>query len=197
MDTLSEPQLRALLLQFRQGDEPAFNQLYSTYAKVLYRKINSIVKDDDVAEELLQDLFLKIWDKRRLINIDHSFVAFLYTVAQNLVYDYLRKVSRDKRLQATLLINAVDYYMQTEEALIGKETAAIIQQAIDKLSESRKKVFILCKMEGKTYQQAADELGISIATVNSHMVKSISFIKEYLHKNPEIGLLLIFGVILC
>ncbi|WP_316837842.1 RNA polymerase sigma-70 factor [Pedobacter nutrimenti] len=196
MDTLSEPQLKALLLQFRQGDEPAFNALYSTYAKVLYRKINSIVKDDDVAEELLQDLFLKIWDKRRLINIDQSFVAFLYTVAQNLVYDYLRKVSRDKRLQASLLINAVDYYMQTEEALIGKETAAIIQQAINKLSESRKKVFILCKIEGKTYQQAADELGISIATVNSHMVKSISFIKEYLYKNPEIGLLLIFGVIL-
>lgn len=196
MKFLEENELTLLLLQLRQGQEPAFNKLYLTYGKSLYRKINAIVKDEFIADELLQDLFLKVWEKRTDLKPEHSFTAFLYTVANNLVYDYFRKVSKDKRLHARLLINAVDYYMQTEENLIGKETSAIIQQAIDKLSDHRRRVFTLCKIEGKSYQEAADLLGISVATVNSHMVNSIRFIKEFLYKNQEFGVALIIASML-
>ncbi|WP_316814800.1 RNA polymerase sigma-70 factor [Pedobacter nyackensis] len=191
MKFLEEDELKLLLLQLKQGYEPAFNNLYLAYSKPLYRKINAIVKDESIADELLQDLFLKVWEKRNSIKSEHSFTAFLYTIANNLVFDYFRRVSKDKRLHARLLINAVDYYMQTEENLIGKETAAIIQQAIDKLSEQRRKVFTLCKIEGKSYQEVANILGISVATVNTHMVNSIRFIKEYLYKNQEIGMAII------
>ena len=90
----------------------------------------------------------------------------------------------------------MDYYLQTEENLIGKETSAIIQQAISKLTDQRRNVFTLCKIEGKSYQEAAVALGISVATVNSHMVNSIRFIKEYLRKNQEIGTMLIIATIL-
>ncbi|SMC94817.1 RNA polymerase sigma factor [Pedobacter nyackensis] len=193
---VDEEELKLLLLQLKQGHEPAFNALYLAYSKVLYRKINSIVKDESVADELLQDLFLKVWEKRAWINTDLSFTSFLYTIANNLVYDYFRKVSKDKRLHARLLINAVDYYLQTEENLIGKETSAIIQQAISKLTDQRRNVFTLCKIEGKSYQEAAAALGISVATVNTHMVNSIRFIKEYLRKNQEIGTMLIIASIL-
>ncbi|NQX39192.1 RNA polymerase sigma-70 factor, ECF subfamily [Pedobacter steynii] len=191
MKFLEAEELQALLLQLRQGHEPAFNALYLAYSKMLYQKINRVVKDEFVADELLQDLFLKVWKMRADIRPEQSFVSFLHTVAKNLVYDYFRKISKDKRLHERLLLNAVDYYMQTEEALIGKETSDIIQQAISRLSESRRKVFILCKMEGKSYQEAADILGITVATVNSHMVTSIRSIKEYLHKNQEIGTIII------
>lgn len=193
---LEEEQLRQLLLQLRQGHEPSFNSLYLTYSKPLYRKINGIVKDESVADELLQDLFLKVWEKRADIKPEYSFAAFLYTSANNLVYDYFRKVSKDKRLHARMLINAVDYYMQTEENLIGKETSALIQQAIDQLSDQRKKVFALCKIEGKSYQEAANILGISVATVNTHMVNSIRSIKEYLYKNQEIGIAILIATAL-
>lgn len=191
MKFLEENELALLLSQLKQGHEPAFNALYLTYSKALYKKINSIVKDEFIADELLQELFLKVWEKRADIKPEFSFSAFLYTVANNLVYDYFRKISKDKRLHARLLINAVDYYMETEENLIGKETSVIIQQAIDQLSLQRKKVFILCKIEGKTYQQAADLLGISVATVNTHMVNSIRLIKEHLYKNQEVGIAVI------
>jgi len=196
MKFLEEDELKLLLLQLKQGHEPAFNALYLTYSKALYKKINGIVKDEAIADELLQDLFLKVWEKRAYIKPECSFAAFLYTIANNLVYDYFRKISKDKRLHARLLINAVDYYMQTEENLIGKETSAIIQQAIDKLSDQRKRVFTLCKIEGKSYQEAADILGISVATVNTHMVNSIRFIKEYLYKNQEITLAIFIALVL-
>ena len=191
MKFLEAEELQALLWQLKEGHEPAFNALYLAYSKPLYQKINRVVKDDSVADELLQDLFLKVWKMREDIRPEQSFVSFLHTVAKNLVYDYFRKISKDKRLHERLLVNAVDYYLQTEEALIGKETSDIIQQAISRLSESRRKVFILCKMEGKSYQEAADILGITVATVNSHMVSSIRSIKEYLHKNQEIGTIII------
>ncbi|SMC96766.1 RNA polymerase sigma factor [Pedobacter africanus] len=187
MKFLAAEELAALLLQLKQGNEPAFNTLYLTYSKPLYKKINRVVKDESVADELLQDLFLKIWEKREDIRPEQSFVSFLHTVANNLVYDYFRKISKDKRLHARLLVNAVDYYMQTEEALINKETSGMIQEAINSLSESRRKVFILCKIEGKSYQEAADILGITAATVNSHMVNAIRFIKEHLYKKENIS----------
>lgn len=196
MKFLEAERLQALLLQLQQGNEPAFNTLYLVYSKLLYKKINRIVKDESVADELLQDLFMKVWEKRQDIRPEQSFVSFLHTIANNLVYDYFRKISKDKRLHARLLLNAVDYYLQTEEALIGKETSGIIQEAIDKLSESRRKVFILCKIEGKSYQEAAALLGITVATVNSHMVSAIRFIKEYLYKNQEISTILLVSAIL-
>ena len=193
---LEAEQLGRLLSELKQGKEPAFNVLYLTYSKDLYRKINAVIKDESVSDELLQDLFLKIWEKRADIRPEQSFIAFLHTVANNLVYDYFRKVSKDKRLRAKLLINAVDYYMQTEENLIGKETWRIIELAIDKLSDQRRKVFMLCKIEGKSYQEAADLLGITVATVNSHMVSSIRFIKEYLHKNQDVGATILIAAVL-
>lgn len=196
MKFFEETELQHVLLQLKQGYEPAFNSLYLTYSKAIYKKINRIVKDESVADELLQDLFLKIWEKRESINTDQSFTAFIYTVANNLVYDYLRKVSKDKRLHSRLLINAVDYYLHTEELLIEKETAKIIDAAIGQLSESRRNVFKLCKIEGKTYQEAATILGITVATVNSHMVNSIKSIKAYLYKNQEIGLFMVISMIL-
>lgn len=192
---VEEDELQHLLLQLRQGYEPAFNALYLTYSKALYKKINGIVKDESIADELLQDLFLKVWEKRQDIKLDQSFTAFLYTVANNLVYDYFRKISKDKRLHERLLINAVDYYLHTEENLISKETWSIIEEAIGKLSDQRRKVFKLCKIEGKSYQEAAAILGITVATVNSHMVNSMRFIKEYLHKNQEIGVIIVVAAI--
>lgn len=196
MKFLEAEELQSLLLQLKQGNEPAFNNLYLSYSKLLYKKINRLVKDESVADELLQDLFLKVWERRAQINPAQSFVSFLHIVANNLVFDYFRKVARDKRLQARLLFNAVDYYMQTEEALIGKETSAMVQQAIDSLSEARKKVFVLCKIEGKSYQEVAGILGISVATVNSHMVHAIRFIKEHLYKNQNISTLIIVSAVL-
>ena len=191
----SDSDLKELVLQLQHGDESAFNKLYLYYSTPLYKKINSIVKDESISDEILQDLFLKVWEKKDSIKIEHSFAAFLYTVANNLVYDYLRKVSKDKRLQARLMINAVDYYLQIEEQLIGKETNAIIQQAISQLSEQRRNVFILCKLEGRSYQEAADILGVSVSTINSHIVNSTRFIKKYLYKNQELHNALIVSIV--
>lgn len=93
----------------------------------------------------MQNLFLKVWEKRDEIHAE-QFTSLLYTIAKNMVYDYLRKVSRDKNLHAYMLINAVDYYSQTDEILLKKETSRIIDEAVTGLSEQKRKVFVLCKV---------------------------------------------------
>ena len=134
MKISEDEELKRLLLGLISGSESAFNKVYTAYAKTLFRKILQIVKDKAIAEELLQDLFLKLWQKRNTINVDLSFNAYLYSIANNLVYDYLRKVSTDRRLIAKLTLNSVDHYLHSEELFAAKETSKAIQDAISKLT---------------------------------------------------------------
>lgn len=194
MKLIDDAELPLLLEQLRQGEERAFNVIYKTYFKPLYRKVFSMIKDEMIADELIQDLFLKIWHKREEISYEHSFPAYLYKIANNLVFDYFRKIAKDKRLIARLLIHATDFYMHSDELLESKESNALLMKAIDQLSPQRKLVFICCKLEGKSYEEASKELGISIATVNSHMTQSLRSVREYMLKNYHVA---VISILIC
>ncbi len=183
MSVLTESRQKELIKLLNLGDEEAFNKLYTAYINPIYKRILFIVKEEHIAEELSQDLFVKIWNKKEEIDAEKSFKSFLYTIAHNLVYDFLRKRSRDKRMVDCFTMNAVDYYWHTEEAFQVKETQKIITEAIANLPPQGKQVFTLCKLEGKSYNEVSYLLGITAATVNSHMVKSSRFVKEYIYRN--------------
>jgi RNA polymerase sigma-70 factor (ECF subfamily) len=191
MKLIDDKELPLLLEQLQQGEERAFNIIYKAYFRPLYRKVFSMIKDEMIADELIQDLFLKVWNKREEINPGHSFQAFLYTVANNLVFDYFRKIAKDKRLTARLLVNATDFYMHSDELLESKESKALVMKAIDQLSPQRKLVFTCCKLEGKSYEEASLELGISVATVNSHMTQALRTVREYILKNYDVAIVLV------
>ncbi|RKR82925.1 RNA polymerase sigma-70 factor (ECF subfamily) [Mucilaginibacter gracilis] len=194
MKLIDDSELPVLLEQLRQGEERAFNTIYKAYFKPLYRKVFSMIKDEMIADELIQDLFLKVWHKREEINPKQSFQAYLYTVANNLVFDYFRKIAKDKRLTARLLIHATDFYMHSDELLESKESMQLLLKAIDQLSPQRKLVFTCCKLEGKSYEEASKELGISVATVNSHMTQSLRTVREYILKNYDVA---VVSVLVC
>ena len=192
---LEDAEIKTLVIQLRGGSEPAFNKLYTALGKIFYKKIFAMVKDEGVTEDLLQHLFMKVWQKRTELDPERSFKGYLGTIAQNLVYDYLRKAASNKKIIETILITAVDFYRHTEENLISKETTEIINQAIDQLSPQRKQAFILCKIEGKSYEGTSKAMGISVATVNSHMVKSLRFLKDHLMQNPDVAVAFIVGLL--
>jgi len=179
-----------LLERLRQGDEPAFNLLYKAYSKPLYLRIMRMVKNKDTADELLQELFIKLWNSREKIDSQKSFQSYMYTIAQHMVYNYFRKVVRNEALINSLLQDAADHYLSSDTLLEDKQTAQLLQDAIDQLSPQRKQVFNLCKVEGKSYEEAARIMGISTATVNSHMTRAIQSIKEYVLKHQDLAVLL-------
>jgi RNA polymerase sigma-70 factor (family 1) len=188
---LKDDQQKQLLVLLRQGNEPAFNTLYKAYSKPLYLRVLRMVKNADDADELLQELFIKLWDNRKIIDLEKSFKSYMYTIAHNLVSNYFRKIANDQALIRSILQNATIYYLNAQELLENKEVSKLLQQAIDQLTRQRKQVFQLCKIEGKSYEEAAELMGISIATINSHMTKSLQSIREYLHKHQDLMILVL------
>ena len=179
-----------LLIRLKYGDEQAFNAIYKIFSPSLYLRILRMVKDEDVADELLQELFIKLWDNHPKIDPDKSFQSYIYTIAQNLVYNYFRKVSSDNHLIQSLLVRSTEQYLNGQQILENKEISGILKDAIDQLTPQRKLVFNLCKLEGKSYEETSRILGISVATVNSHMTQSLQSIKAYLSKHYHAAFLL-------
>ncbi|UKJ06765.1 RNA polymerase sigma factor [Solitalea lacus] len=182
---LEDDILQQLLIKLKEGDESAFTALYKAYSKPLYLRILRMVKNAEDAEELLQELFIKLWNNRETIDLEKSFQSYMYTIAQNLVYNFFRKVANDQTLINSLVANTMDYCLDAQELLENKEKSLLLQRAIDQLTTQQKRVFQLCKIEDKSYAETAELLGISIATVNSHMTKSLQSIKDFVleHRN--------------
>jgi RNA polymerase sigma-70 factor (family 1) len=184
-----------LLQQLQRGEVSAFSSLYHQHSKTLYRKIVWMVNDEEVAKELLQDLFLKLWESREKIDLTKPFRSFLYTIAVNLVYDYFRKATKRKELESHILTLAVDYYTHVEEAMISKETLEMLNDVINQLPPQRKQIFVLCKVDGKSYDEVSEMLNISRSTIHDHIVKANRMIKDYLSKHPDILLYLLISVL--
>lgn len=176
-----------------EGNEKAFHVLYYHYSPRIYAKLLKLVKSADLAQELLQQLFVGIWLRRNTIDPDKSFRSYLFTCANNLVIDLYRKIRRDKLLMNRLLLAVEEQYLHTEEWLYEKETSRLIKDAINDLPPQRKTIFTLCKLEHKSYQEVSALLGISTATVNSQIVKATRSIRKKLLANRDLaGLLLLF-----
>jgi RNA polymerase sigma-70 factor (family 1) len=181
----------ALTTLLRDGDHKAFAQLYHQYSGKLYLNVLKMVKDEQVAEELIQELFAKIWHKRADLKIDTDFLAYLYRSAQNLVHDFFRKLQRDKKMRDHFVAIAVSHYQHIEEGLHYRESEGILKEAIENLSPQQRNVYQFCKIDGGSYKEAAEELGISVHTVKEYLVKANKEVKSYLltHLDASFGVL--------
>lgn len=181
-----------LLLQMAKGDRDAFHTIYYHYAPRIYGKLLKVLHSEDLAAEVLQEVFVTIWQKHPTIDPSRSFRSYLFKIADNLTIDLFRRSGRDKVLMEKLIAASIDHYTHTEEWLESKERAGLLQQAIDALPPQRKAVFTLCKMEGKSHEEVGRLLNISPSTVNNHIVKATQFLRDYLSAHPDItGTLLI------
>lgn len=178
----------SLLKLLKGGSEAAFTRLYQLYVRRLYAKTLKMVHDEDIAQEIIQDIFLKIWERRSQIDPAKSFKAYLYTIGVNLVYDHFRKLAKDTALQNTLLSAAEQDYTCQEDIVISQEQLALIQGAIEQLSPQRKRVYMMCKLDGKTYAEVSRELNISLSTIQDHMVKANIVLKNYLKNHPDMAI---------
>jgi RNA polymerase sigma-70 factor (ECF subfamily) len=179
---------KELLVLLKNGQESAFEKIYNLYSARIFGNVFKMVKSKSIAQEILQDVFLKVWDSRANIDQEKSFRSYLFRIAENKVYDFFRKASRDKRIRTLLLTAATEQYDHIEEYLLRKENSLLLQNAISSLSPQRQQVFRLCKLEGKTYEEVSRDLGISQSTISDHIVKGTKAVKEYIFNNAELGI---------
>ncbi|MFP3596924.1 RNA polymerase sigma factor [Chryseobacterium sp. SIMBA_029] len=189
--TASITEEKNLLQALQLGDHRAFEQLYNRYSKKIYWKLLQMVKDKTEAEEILQELFIKVWNRREQIDLDRSFGAYLYSVAKSMVADYYRRLVRLGEAEKELKLSHTEYTAVTEETILSNETSKLLENAIAQLPVQRQRAFILCKIEGKSHNEAAAIMGISPNTVHNHLVKATQSLKgslavENLTLNPGV-----------
>lgn len=175
-----------LLLRLREGNHKAFSKLYERYANLVYNRIKRLVHVHEFAEELAQDVFLQIWERREMLGIEISFQVIVLRYAKSTAINFYRKAVRDSQLKEQLILSGTELYEPLETEINFNETNAILNAAISRLPPQRQKIFILCKLEGKSYEYAATQFGISVGTIKDHMAKAMRTLRQELSNNPSV-----------
>ena len=174
-----------LLTELKAGNEEAFTELYNQYSEAMYFNVLKMVKDETIAEEIVQDLFTKIWQKRDVIKIDHSFASYIYRAAQNSVIDYFRMVERSRELLERFKKTASGNYLHVEEAICLKESDLLLRKALETLPPQQKKVYQLCVLEGCTYKDTAGRMDIGHNTVKEYLSKARLTVRTFVENNID------------
>lgn len=169
---------KEILSALHSGCQAAFRQIYTLYSGRIYLNIRKMVKSEQDAAELLQEVFIKVWDKRELVDPEQSFRSYLFQIAKHTVYNFIRKGNIEKQVQAYLSLHGTQLYTHVEEQLNEKQDEQWLSQTIEQLPPQRRLIYKLCKIEGKSYAEVSTLLRISTSTINDHIVKATKYIKE-------------------
>lgn len=179
-----------LLMDVKLGSRCAFEQLYDLHRLVIYNNLRRLIRDEGIVKEILQDVFMKIWERRTELEPERSFRAYLFRIARNMVMDYYRKVKREKQLVDNLQVFASEVNGEPIESVISRDEEELLMGAIETLSPQRKRIFMLCKLEGKSYDEVTQILGVSSSTISDHIVKATKTIRHQLICQTKTGCIL-------
>lgn len=182
-----------LLKLLAYGDRQAFTVLYMQYHGGIFNYLLKFTKNPLLAEDLVHDVFLKIWEQRGQLDIKTSFSAYLYRFAKNAALTQLNRIAlydavRDEVMHRASLNTSSQTVMNEVEA---RQYEELLQKAIDNLPPQRREAFILCRQQGKTYLEAAEIMNISRNTLKQHLSLAVQSIKEYLLEYGNISLLML------
>ncbi len=166
-----------LIRRINAGDEKAFRMLYDLYWEQLLVSAFNIVKKKDIAEDILQDIFIKFWIKRGEIKIKTSLQGYLYSCVLYKTYDYFRKNNGVFLEDFTTDFNKRVQTSNPESEMIYKELIAHLNTAIESLPERNREVFKLKREKQLSNKEIAEQLNISTKTVEAHMTKSLKILK--------------------
>lgn len=183
--------VKDILVQIKTGDREAFRSLYDTYAPFVFDLGYKLLKDSGLAEEMVQDCFVKIWATRSEIREDQEIWPLIYVIAKRLCFNQLRhaRVARKYLVQVDdVLINDV------EQRLNVRELENQLEHSIENLPEQQKRALRLSRMDGYTHQQIAVEMGISPNTVKNHITQALKNLKKTLPQADYNYLMLVYSL---
>lgn len=178
---------KELLSRIAEGDERAFRVFFDRYKDRFYAVVLKMTRSDSVAEEIVQEIFIKIWQKRTsLKEIDYP-ETYFFTAVYRRVYNHYKKLALERKLLG-LISESPGFRNITDETVLAQESERLINEAISKLPPQQQLVFTLSKQEGLSREQIAEQLHISPHTVRNHLADAVKFIKAYLSQAAMIYL---------
>jgi RNA polymerase sigma factor (sigma-70 family) len=180
-------------VRLKQNDIDAFNALYAHYHSAIYCNVLKITHNLTVTEDIVQEVFITLWEKRHTLNPGQDIAGWLFVVSYNKAVTCLKRKLKECLIKTTVE-QTDDYTLDDTNDLVDAQIN-MLEQAIQQLSPQKRKVFELCKLQHKTYEEAAKELMISKHTVKEYLACAILSIKDYIKQHPEYALTVISGII--
>ncbi len=172
-----------LIIQLQRDDVRAFNQIYFKYHTAIYQNIFKLLKDTEESENILQEVFTSLWLNRSTLDAAKPVANWLFVVSYNKSITHLKK-SLKKALSYKQIENEHEYDHEAD-GFLKEIKLQLINEACLNLSPQKRKVFDLCKLQGKSYEETADELNISKHTVKEYLSLAVKSIKEYVDQHPN------------
>ena len=169
--------INLLILGIQKDDSESFESLYHLYHKRVYAFALSLLNSTSDAEEIVQNVFLALWIQRNSLDISSSFTSYLFGIVRYKVYDFIRqKINHEAYVKYTFEHNH-EYSFITEDEISYKELEKSFQQAIQKLPERRREIFLLSRIEKLSYKEISEKLGISENTVDTQIRNALNFLR--------------------
>ncbi|HKJ41072.1 MAG TPA: RNA polymerase sigma-70 factor [Sunxiuqinia sp.] len=186
METKNE---KELFNQLKQGDKIAFETIFNTYYASLCHYANRMLDDDEKAEEIVQDLFVNLWSKRKSLNVESSLKYYLFRSVRNLCLNQIQHFKIREKYAKNVTENQ-DLTIQDDDYFIEVDLAKKIAESINSLPEKRRQIFKLSREEGLKYKEIAEKLNLSVKTVEAQMGLALKQLREKLkdYKDYFIGL---------
>lgn len=165
------------------GDQHAFCTLFDHYQKYVFAFSLKLTRSEEIAEEVVQEIFMKIWDGRDKLKSIENFGAYLNRLVRNHSFNILRQEASHARANQKIGLSLSEGDDSTQQQLDYREISRILNEVIEHLPAQQKMVYTLCHQEGLKYEEAALKLNISASTVHYHMKLALSAIREHFKKN--------------
>ena len=182
-----------LLYELSQGNELAFTKLYNEYKNVVFSTALKITKSKILAEEVVQDVFLKIWQNHENLAEITNIENYLFIISRNHIFDMIKKIARDTSLVLDSNYKSTSTN-DTEDAIKDDQYNVILNQIVDQLPPQQQKIYKMAKWDGLSHQKIGEDLGISTETVKKHMAQALKFVRTKIspYMNMFMTLLLFF-----
>lgn len=165
---------KQLIENIRDSDPGSFKIIFYKYYETIYRYIWIRIHDSELARDITQDVFIRVWDKRCRLNINKSFKAYLYQITNNLIIDTVRKNKTKEKYKKDN--HSLNYYESENKYYLNID----IQNALNRLPEKLKTVIILSRFEGLTYMEIAEICNVSFQTIGFRLNKALQLMHKYL-----------------
>ena len=170
-----------IIQSLNRGCERAIKFLYEKYSGRIYFMAMKFLKSPEQSQELVQDVFLKLWANRAELDKDRPIEAWLYTVARNQVINQFKKTAREQLRRSSQPVMDV-HLVSSEEAdgrILEQETSHLLREAIRRLPEKQRDVYTLSRLEGFSRLEIANQMQISALTVKTHMARAVVSVKNF------------------
>lgn len=170
-------------MHLQKDDKEAFNVLYWKFHSAIFSNVLKLTRDSLIAEDIVQEVFISLWEKRYQIDPGQEIAGWLFVVSYNKSVSHLKRKLKES-LAHSIMQQPFEVAIDEGHDLAYAQVN-LLAKAIEQLSPQKRRVFELCKLQQKTYMEAAEELKLSKHTVKEYLQNAVISIKEYIKQHPE------------